>query len=332
MAIATTCPNCKARFRLDDELVGKKVKCQGCASVFVVPSAAEAAAEPWSVASPKKEAALPPEADAPPPADPDATGIVPPKVTVPPPHEDDDEDEKDEEERSAKKRSSGPPPMSKSGASRRERRERPEAGSSVTMIAVLVVLLGVGLLSCLACVIVGGYWIFAVGAPGKPGPIAAADKQAKPNPPDEQKKDDGVKPPPPPVNFPPGGINAALGFDGTFRSDNVLNGFDPIDPRYNKRRKVYMLHMTAGDWYQIDMISNQMDSYLILYNDLAQEVARDDDSGGFPHARILYRADRSGVYRIHATQFGGGGGGGNYMLFVRRTINGQFVMPPDPNR
>ena len=60
MAIATTCPNCKARFRLGDDLVGKKVKCQGCAHVFVVPSTAQAAAEPWSVAPPPKPKAAPP--------------------------------------------------------------------------------------------------------------------------------------------------------------------------------------------------------------------------------------------------------------------------------
>src|SRR5258708_6345240 len=37
MSIATTCPNCKALFRLDNELAGKKVKCQKCQHLFVVP-------------------------------------------------------------------------------------------------------------------------------------------------------------------------------------------------------------------------------------------------------------------------------------------------------
>ena len=34
MAITTTCPNCKARFRLADEMAEKKVRCQKCNGVF----------------------------------------------------------------------------------------------------------------------------------------------------------------------------------------------------------------------------------------------------------------------------------------------------------
>jgi predicted Zn finger-like uncharacterized protein len=37
MPIATTCPNCKAAFRLAETLAGKKVRCQKCRQVFVVP-------------------------------------------------------------------------------------------------------------------------------------------------------------------------------------------------------------------------------------------------------------------------------------------------------
>jgi predicted Zn finger-like uncharacterized protein len=37
MAITTTCPGCKAIFRLADELAGQTVRCQRCAYTFVVP-------------------------------------------------------------------------------------------------------------------------------------------------------------------------------------------------------------------------------------------------------------------------------------------------------
>jgi predicted Zn finger-like uncharacterized protein len=37
MAITTTCPGCKAIFRLPDELAGQSVRCQKCERMFVVP-------------------------------------------------------------------------------------------------------------------------------------------------------------------------------------------------------------------------------------------------------------------------------------------------------
>ena len=43
-----------------------------------------------------------------------------------------------------------------------------------------------------------------------------------------------------------------------------------------------------------------------LEDDQGTEVAHDDDTGGFPHARINYRAPRDGVYRIIATTYIGG--------------------------
>jgi hypothetical protein len=81
-------------------------------------------------------------------------------------------------------------------------------------------------------------------------------------------------------------------------------------------RKTFSYQMTAGRKYVIDMVSNDFDSYLRLNDDQGKEVDHDDDSGGFPHARITYRAPRDGVYEIIATTFDGGKTG-RFTLSVR---------------
>jgi hypothetical protein len=74
--------------------------------------------------------------------------------------------------------------------------------------------------------------------------------------------------------------------------------------------------MIEGKTYQIDMTSAAFDSYLRLENFAGQEVAADDDSGGFPHARIVYRAPKTEDYTIIATTFGGGSTG-KYRVMVK---------------
>jgi hypothetical protein len=76
--------------------------------------------------------------------------------------------------------------------------------------------------------------------------------------------------------------------------------------RTDSVRKTHSCQMSAGKYYVIDLRSDDFDSYLRLENDQGVEVAKDDDSGGFPHARITFRAPRDGVYRIIATTYKGG--------------------------
>ena len=67
MPITTTCPGCKARFRLPEELAGKQVRCQKCAQMFTVPMALAGLSAP-AIAAPE-EAPIPAAADTPPPQD-----------------------------------------------------------------------------------------------------------------------------------------------------------------------------------------------------------------------------------------------------------------------
>jgi hypothetical protein len=61
--LTVACPQCKQAIKASDELVGKKVRCKGCAHVFVI--AASAAEKP----KPPKPAAAPAKAKAPAAAD-----------------------------------------------------------------------------------------------------------------------------------------------------------------------------------------------------------------------------------------------------------------------
>jgi S1-C subfamily serine protease len=73
----------------------------------------------------------------------------------------------------------------------------------------------------------------------------------------------------------------------------------------NARMKIHFMPMEAGKTYVISMNSAVIDSYLRLEDPTGKQVAEDDDGGGFPNARIVYRAAQAGVHRIIATSFDG---------------------------
>src|SRR5262249_13351623 len=60
--------------------------------------------------------------------------------------------------------------------------------------------------------------------------------------------------------------------------------------------------------YTIDLISSdrsgrKLDTFLRLENAGGKELAQDDDGGGFPNSRIVFKAVQSGDYRIIVTSF-----------------------------
>lgn len=95
---------------------------------------------------------------------------------------------------------------------------------------------------------------------------------------------------------------------------------DKDDPLHkNKKHKLFTFNMEAGKTYQIDMKSGAFDSYLYLESPEGDVLAQDDDSGGFPDARIVHKAAKAGRYRIICTHFGGGGNLGEFSLSIRQT-------------
>src|SRR5260370_42569200 len=67
--------------------------------------------------------------------------------------------------------------------------------------------------------------------------------------------------------------------------------------------KIYPVKLLAGNNYQIDMKSTDFDSYLRLEDPDGNQIAEDDDGGGFPNARIRQKVDKTGAYKIIATTF-----------------------------
>jgi hypothetical protein len=87
----------------------------------------------------------------------------------------------------------------------------------------------------------------------------------------------------------------------------MLSVADPVDiingRAVNLRCRVYLVKLSAKQKYQIDLTSNQFDPVLRIENSKGKELAFDDDSGGFPNARLVFAPPADGVYRIIATQF-----------------------------
>jgi thiol-disulfide isomerase/thioredoxin len=92
------------------------------------------------------------------------------------------------------------------------------------------------------------------------------------------------------------------------KTDELTNEDGKDAKRINSVCKTYSVKLMEGKTYQIDMKSKDVDSFLRLEDPAGQQVAEDDDSGGFPDARIVYKAAKTGDYKIVATTFGGGTG------------------------
>jgi len=322
MAITTTCSNCKALFRLDEDMAGRTVRCQKCSHIFVValsqPLPTNTAAE-----TTKPEESASPASNAPPPAPPPMThpawddAETPTHADAeedrrsPPRRRDDDEDDRDRRRHDDDERDDdrGPPRRryddDEDDLDARDRDARPKPpGMSTTAWVLLIGGITFVLLLCLGGGIGLILWL-ALRDPNNPAP----------------------------ADFPPGGTNVLFGKDKTFRSDSRLVAADLRDPMIGKATKAYTVHMVAGDSYQIDMRSQHFDCYLFLVDIERKEmIADDDDSGGYPYARIMIRAPRTGFYRIHCTYFEDPRYPpiGDFMLVVRRTADGRFVPPPPP--
>jgi hypothetical protein len=107
------------------------------------------------------------------------------------------------------------------------------------------------------------------------------------------------------------------------------------DPAYENKNafakrphhKAYKVTLEAGRFYIIDMVHKGkggfggIDPFLYLEDPAGKVEASDDDGGGFPDARIVFRPTKSGEYRIIATALGDALG--EYTLTVRRQLKGK---------
>jgi len=279
MSIQTRCPTCKAQFQLDDDLAGETVRCQDCQGIFEVPK-------------PRKKAA--PEE------------FVPAEIVEEP----------------IADTSSTPPP--KRAAVPNIAKPAPPADVKPTMIIAVFLVMGLTLLSCLVCFLGVGWWYLSLQG-SDVNPVAAQKKDEdkaggaaaeKPKAiPGEKGKGIAMPPPPPPF---PKAMETIVIFqpDGSFRTQSGLVATDPFN-RDLKHYRGYRVVLEAGMIYQIDMTSNDLDSYLYLVDDKGLVVAKDDNGGDKRDARIVYAPTRAGSFRIETTSARGNELGA-FTLSVRR--------------
>ncbi len=87
---------------------------------------------------------------------------------------------------------------------------------------------------------------------------------------------------------------------------HVAGKWTADDPLYQPRRaahfKAYPIKLKAGRFYVIDLVKKaELDPYLYLENDRKEIVLQDDDSGGDLNARLVFRPEKDGEYRVIAT-------------------------------
>jgi hypothetical protein len=100
-------------------------------------------------------------------------------------------------------------------------------------------------------------------------------------------------------------VSAADAGNKTWRDQLTVN--DPLDKvRQGCRAKTYSYKMKAGLTYTIRMHNDNtpgFDPFLRLENAQGVQLAQDDDSDGFPNAKIVFSCQQDGTYRIIATSF-----------------------------
>ena len=106
----------------------------------------------------------------------------------------------------------------------------------------------------------------------------------------------------------------AIGKDGLSITEQIGNNdTSPI----GKLGKIYSVQLKAGQSYTIDLGSQDLDSYLYLFDSKSSLLAQDDDSGDGLNSRITFRPERDGVFHILATTLGGQDTG-EFTLKVRK--------------
>ncbi len=310
MAVAFACPGCSTPFRVTEDMAGKRAKCPKCLMVFTLPGS-EALGGTQT-----RGPAETPEAPADSFKDSERYSPEPRRRR----ERDDDGDRDRDRDRD---RDEARPKRAKA---------RRSGGSALPWV------LGLGGAALVLFLLCGGSIaiVAMVGLSGgnnnpAPGQGIVAVNNNPPvviQPPVMQPpvlqpppviKPPGFNPPPfpkPPVFGAPGGqvvqLKAGPGqriqlFNGQFVTTSSLGANDPFDPEDKKFRcKLYQVDLQAGRNYVIDMTSPNaaaLDPYLRIEDMNEVVLARDDDGGGFPNARIFFTPAITASYVIVATSY-----------------------------
>ena len=117
--------------------------------------------------------------------------------------------------------------------------------------------------------------------------------------------------------------------NGYFTTSTKLDASDKLVG--GKKHKVFVATFEKGITYRIDMESAEVDSYLRLYDSSGKLVREDDDGGGGLNARITFKAEETGTFRIHATHYAAKQTGA-FKLTIRREDGKPQVTKKDPDK
>ena len=158
MPISTTCPTCKAIFRLSEELAGKQVKCQKCQALFIVPAADDGMTIVAGVSAEERKRTTGLGKNTPSPVD--AVAAPPAPLPLPPAEYSTPADVVEGNKANGRVKAGKPSSQTEERrppTKARRREDAPKSGSSTT--PVVLAALGLALLSCVACSGVGAFWL-----------------------------------------------------------------------------------------------------------------------------------------------------------------------------
>src|SRR5439155_17833612 len=88
-----------------------------------------------------------------------------------------------------------------------------------------------------------------------------------------------------------------------YKVEGELTNNDPKDKKYESPSKVYPYKMMEGKAYVITMDSKEIDSIVRVEDADGKELAEDDDGGGYPNAKLVFKCMKDGEYKIRCISF-----------------------------
>lgn len=100
-------------------------------------------------------------------------------------------------------------------------------------------------------------------------------------------------------------IALLLGVAAMTYAQNTIAPGDTIQGELNSSTAQYSFTAKAGETVIISLNSDVFDPLIELYDANDIQVGRDDDSGGYPNARLVFTAPQDGSYTINVMSFSG---------------------------
>jgi hypothetical protein len=102
---------------------------------------------------------------------------------------------------------------------------------------------------------------------------------------------------------------AAFSLAAAVHAQGTISPGETIEGQLNNSTQDYTFSAKAGETLVISLNSDAFDPLIEVYDESGNEVGRDDDSGGFPNARLIFTTAQGGNFTIRVTSFSGAASG-----------------------